>query len=63
MPNVLSGGRWEFILHSGKDDGSGGTTSNLNIVGYGSQGSSGTTKIYDSRMSRAPSSSLIQVYY
>ncbi|MCP9260933.1 hypothetical protein DINM_004333 [Dirofilaria immitis] len=45
-------GRWELILHSGKDDGSGATTSNLNIVGYGSQGSSITTKIYDNRMAK-----------
>uniref|UniRef100_A0A915PSL7 Doublecortin domain-containing protein n=1 Tax=Setaria digitata TaxID=48799 RepID=A0A915PSL7_9BILA len=55
------GGRWELILHSGKVDGSGATTSNLNIVGYGSQGSSMTTKIYDSRMAKVPSASLVQV--
>uniref|UniRef100_A0A158Q900 Doublecortin domain-containing protein n=1 Tax=Elaeophora elaphi TaxID=1147741 RepID=A0A158Q900_9BILA len=54
-------GRWEFILHSGKDDGSGATTSNLNIVGYGREGSSVTTNIYDSRMAKAPSVSLVQV--
>uniref|UniRef100_A0AAF5Q1T5 Doublecortin family protein n=1 Tax=Wuchereria bancrofti TaxID=6293 RepID=A0AAF5Q1T5_WUCBA len=54
-------GRWELILHSGKDDGSGATTSNLNIVGYGSQGSSMTTKIYDNRMAKVPSASLVQV--
>ncbi|OZC12925.1 PLAT/LH2 domain protein [Onchocerca flexuosa] len=45
-------GRWELILHSGKSDGSGATTSNLNIVGYGNQGSSITTKIYDNRMAK-----------
>ncbi|VDK72966.1 unnamed protein product [Onchocerca ochengi] len=45
-------GRWELILHSGKDDGSGATTSNLNIVGYGNEGSSITTKIYDNRMAK-----------
>lgn len=56
-------GRWELILHSGKDDGSGGTTSNLNIVGYGSQGSSMTTKIYDNRMAKVPSASLVQVSF
>uniref|UniRef100_A0A1I7VML2 Doublecortin domain-containing protein n=1 Tax=Loa loa TaxID=7209 RepID=A0A1I7VML2_LOALO len=54
-------GRWELILHSGKDDGSGATTSNLNIVGYGSQGCSMTTKIYDNRMAKVPSASLVQV--
>ncbi|VDK39507.1 unnamed protein product [Gongylonema pulchrum] len=54
-------GRWEFILHSGKKDGTGATTSNLNIVGYGNRGSSVTTKIYDNKMASAPSSSLVQV--
>ncbi|VBB25451.1 unnamed protein product [Acanthocheilonema viteae] len=57
----FTSGRWELILHSGKDDGSGATTSNLNIVGYGSQGSSVTTKIYDNRMAKVPSTSLVQV--
>ncbi|CAG9537579.1 unnamed protein product [Cercopithifilaria johnstoni] len=57
----LTSGRWEFILHSGKDDGSGATTSNLNIVGYGNHGSSMRTKIYDNRMAKVPSASLVQV--
>uniref|UniRef100_A0A0M3HMX0 Doublecortin domain-containing protein n=1 Tax=Ascaris lumbricoides TaxID=6252 RepID=A0A0M3HMX0_ASCLU len=54
-------GRWELILHTGKKDGTGGTTSNLNIVGYGTQGSSITTKIYDNKFATAPSTSLVQV--
>ncbi|VDK72719.1 unnamed protein product [Litomosoides sigmodontis] len=57
----FTSGRWELILHSGKNDGSGATTSNLNIVGYGSQGSSMTTNIYDNRMAKVPSASLVQV--
>uniref|UniRef100_A0A915B332 PLAT domain-containing protein n=1 Tax=Parascaris univalens TaxID=6257 RepID=A0A915B332_PARUN len=59
--NTSSKGRWELILHTGKKDGTGGTTSNLNIVGYGTQGSSITTRIYDSNFATAPSTSLVQV--
>ncbi|VDK43925.1 unnamed protein product [Anisakis simplex] len=54
-------GRWELILHTGKKDGTGGTTSNLSVVGYGTCGSSLTTKIYDSKLMTAPSCSLVQV--
>ncbi|VDM96949.1 unnamed protein product [Thelazia callipaeda] len=54
-------GRWELILHSGKPDGSGATTSNLNIVGYSNDSCSVTSKIYDNRMAKVPSASLVQV--
>ncbi|CAJ0574445.1 unnamed protein product, partial [Mesorhabditis spiculigera] len=58
---VSSQGRWEFILHNGTPDGEGGTTSNLNIVGYGTQGSSMTTISTDKSLNEVPSTSLIQV--
>ncbi|VDM84932.1 unnamed protein product [Strongylus vulgaris] len=35
---IDSEGRWEFILHNGMEDGNGGTTSNLIIIGYGTTG-------------------------
>ncbi|VDL76749.1 unnamed protein product [Nippostrongylus brasiliensis] len=34
-------GRWEFILHNGMEDGTGGTSSNLIIIGYGTTGIDG----------------------
>ncbi|CAJ0930255.1 unnamed protein product, partial [Mesorhabditis belari] len=58
---ITSHGRWEFILHNGTPDGQGGTTSNLNIVGYGTEGSSVTTITTDKSLQQVPSTSLIQV--
>uniref|UniRef100_A0A0N4UCV5 PLAT domain-containing protein n=1 Tax=Dracunculus medinensis TaxID=318479 RepID=A0A0N4UCV5_DRAME len=59
-PNSTKG-RWELIIYFGKEDGTGWTTSNLNVIGYGSHGSSATNKIYDSNFTKAPSQALIQV--
>uniref|UniRef100_A0A915E863 Uncharacterized protein n=1 Tax=Ditylenchus dipsaci TaxID=166011 RepID=A0A915E863_9BILA len=61
MDNKVTKGRWELIIHSGNSSGEGGTTSNLNVVGYGTRGHSKTTEVYDSRMAKVPSESLIQV--
>uniref|UniRef100_A0A158R5F9 Doublecortin domain-containing protein n=1 Tax=Syphacia muris TaxID=451379 RepID=A0A158R5F9_9BILA len=59
--NITTKGRWELIVHSGKKDGTGGTTSNLNIIGYGKEDVSASNKIYDSKLASVPSTSLIQV--
>uniref|UniRef100_A0A914YHY7 PLAT domain-containing protein n=1 Tax=Panagrolaimus superbus TaxID=310955 RepID=A0A914YHY7_9BILA len=56
-----SKGRWELLLHNGNDVGEGGTTSNLNIFGYGINGMSRSVDIYDSTLANVPSVSLIQV--
>ncbi|PIO74900.1 hypothetical protein TELCIR_03089 [Teladorsagia circumcincta] len=59
--SMTSQGRWEFILHNGMEDGTGGTTSNLNIIGYGTTGSSMMHVNNDKTMSTVPDTTLIQV--
>ncbi|CAJ0595145.1 unnamed protein product [Cylicocyclus nassatus] len=59
--NVTSQGRWEFILHNGMEDGKGGTTSNLVIIGYGTTGSSMMNITNDKTMRDVPDTTLIQV--
>ncbi|XGW24640.1 hypothetical protein V3C99_006234 [Haemonchus contortus] len=58
---MTSQGRWEFILHNGMEDGTGGTTSNLHIIGYGTTGSSMMHIKNDKTMSVVPDTTLIQV--
>ncbi|KAK5973910.1 hypothetical protein GCK32_001824 [Trichostrongylus colubriformis] len=58
---MTSQGRWEFILHNGMEDGTGGTTSNLDIIGYGTTGSSMMHINNDKTMSIVPDTTLIQV--
>ncbi|VDN30234.1 unnamed protein product [Cylicostephanus goldi] len=53
--------RWEFILHNGMEDGKGGTTSNLVIIGYGTTGSSMMNIANDKTMRDVPDTTLIQV--
>ncbi|WKX88499.1 hypothetical protein Q1695_008273 [Nippostrongylus brasiliensis] len=54
-------GRWEFILHNGMEDGTGGTSSNLIIIGYGTTGSSMMHINNDKTMLTVPDTTLIQV--
>uniref|UniRef100_A0A1I7X1K7 PLAT domain-containing protein n=1 Tax=Heterorhabditis bacteriophora TaxID=37862 RepID=A0A1I7X1K7_HETBA len=54
-------GRWEFILHNGMEDGIGGTTSNLIVIGYGTAGSSMMRVENDKTMQKVPDTTLIQV--
>ncbi|KHJ92593.1 hypothetical protein OESDEN_07512, partial [Oesophagostomum dentatum] len=58
---LTSQGRWEFILHNGMEDGTGGTTSNLIIIGYGTTGSSMMHITNDKTMYNVPDTTLIQV--
>ncbi|EYC24432.1 hypothetical protein Y032_0014g2501 [Ancylostoma ceylanicum] len=59
--SMTSQGRWEFILHNGMEDGNGGTTSNLHIIGYGTTGSSMMHINNDKTMYTVPDTTLIQV--
>ncbi|VDO86993.1 unnamed protein product [Heligmosomoides polygyrus] len=56
-----SKGRWEFVLHNGMEDGTGGTSSNLLIIGYGTTGSSMMHINNDKTMLNVPDTTLIQV--
>uniref|UniRef100_A0A158P6F7 PLAT domain-containing protein n=1 Tax=Angiostrongylus cantonensis TaxID=6313 RepID=A0A158P6F7_ANGCA len=59
--SVISQGRWEVILHNGMEDGTGGTTSNLIIIGYGTKGSSVMHIGNDKTMLAVPDTTLIQM--
>ncbi|CAI4229940.1 unnamed protein product [Auanema sp. JU1783] len=59
--NVVTEGRWEFVLHSGNKHGQGGTTSGLLIYGYGLQGSSVIRFDNDTSLNNVPSTTLVQV--
>uniref|UniRef100_A0A914HVG1 Doublecortin domain-containing protein n=1 Tax=Globodera rostochiensis TaxID=31243 RepID=A0A914HVG1_GLORO len=54
-------GRWEFVLHGGTNDGRGGTTAQLAITGFGTDGQATTGGLYDTRMATAPSEALMQL--
>lgn len=57
----ISVGRWQFLVHNGMMDGQGGTTSNLLIYGYGTDGSSVVRVENDITMRQVPEKTLIQV--
>uniref|UniRef100_A0A183CPV3 PLAT domain-containing protein n=1 Tax=Globodera pallida TaxID=36090 RepID=A0A183CPV3_GLOPA len=54
-------GRWEFVLHGGTNDGRGGTTAQLAITGFGTDGQATTGGLYDTQMATAPSEALMQL--
>uniref|UniRef100_A0A0N5B7Y5 Doublecortin domain-containing protein n=1 Tax=Strongyloides papillosus TaxID=174720 RepID=A0A0N5B7Y5_STREA len=58
---VKSFNRWELVVYGGTDKGEGGTTSNLEVTGYGTSGKNSCKNLYDSRLDNPPNKALLQV--
>lgn len=59
--NSKSFNRWELLVYGGTEKGEGGTTSNLEITGYGTLGKNSCKNLYDSKLDNPPNKALIQI--
>ncbi|CEF68656.1 PLAT/LH2 domain and Doublecortin domain and Lipase/lipooxygenase, PLAT/LH2 domain and Myosin-like IQ motif-containing domain and P-loop containing nucleoside triphosphate hydrolase domain-containing protein [Strongyloides ratti] len=59
--NFKSLNRWELLIYGGTEKGEGGTTSNLEITGYGTMGKNSCKNLYDSKLDNPPNKALMQI--